>query len=101
MNQDYKDALTGQLEAEIDVFGEVAEFRGDPLSLIKSTSEHTKEMIQAGYYDETTFDAFIASLTPKPKTNELMTYENETYFIKHVEEGEFGTSFRLVLQKAK
>ena len=101
MDEDYKDALTEQLESEIDVFGEVAEFRGLPISLIKSTSKQTKEMIAAGYYDESAFDAFITPTEPKPKANELMTYESETYFIKQVEEGEYGTSFRLLLQRAK
>lgn len=98
---DYKQALVEQLEAEIEVWGEVAELRGLPIALMKGTTKETKEMIVAGYYDDSTFDAFIAPLNTEPKTNELITYEGKTYFIKNVEALEMKSGFRITLQLAR
>jgi hypothetical protein len=101
MNQDYIDSSISQLVAELEVWGEVAEFRGLPIMLIKNTTKQTKEMVIAGYYDETAFDAIIAPTDPKPAVNELITYESEQYFVREVEEFEYKTGYRLVLQLAK
>jgi hypothetical protein len=104
---DYKQALLDQNEAELNEFGEVASVRAIDIKIIKGSSKFHAEMKQAGYYDDTSFEAITLPMSYYDSTEtpyeplELLVYNGADYLIKNIEELEQGSGVKFIVEKLK
>ena len=103
----YSDALLEQNEAELNEFGEVASVRDIDIKIIKGSSKFHAEMKQAGYYDDTSFEAITLPMSYYDDTEtpyeplELLVYNETDYLIKNIEELEQGSGAKFIVEKLK
>ena len=105
--QTLKDALTDQLEVELDAYGEDATAGNIPIKIIRGNSRQFLQMKTAGYYSDDSFEAVTHNIdyyvdgTPNYKPNELINISGTDYLIKTVEGLDMESGTKLILDKLK
>lgn len=96
-------ALKDNLVAEISVIGESITFKGQTLKALVGTTNQTKAMRAAGYYENEAINMVLAQPgtvdNPEPpKVNEFVTYQAKQFRITEVETLEFNHGYNLTLE---
>lgn len=98
MDQDYRNALSDQLEIECSLYGQIIEINGNELKALVSTSPTTKNLQVAGFYSNKTLDAILPLYSEEPKLNHIVLFNSDTYQVKTIEELEYNTGHRLAIE---
>lgn len=98
MNEPYVESLQNQLTLECETFGEPVEINGFKVFALVSTSPTTKSYQVAGFFKNQTMDAVLPVYGEEPKLNHNLLYRNKTYSVRQVEELEFKSGYRLMIE---
>ena len=96
-------ALKANLVAEIAALGEEIIFNGTYTKAIAGTTNQTKAMRAAGYYQSEAINMVIAqpgevTFPQPPKVNEFITYQDKKFRITEVEVLEYAHGYNLTLE---
>jgi len=96
-------ALKANLAAEISVLGVEVIYNGAFLKALIGTTNQTKAMRAAGYYQNEAINLVIEQpgeidYPQNPKVNEFITYQNKKFRITEVETLEFSHGYNLTLE---
>lgn len=100
MDIDYQNSLASLLEDECEIFGEIITINGIEIKALVSTSATTKSMQIAGYYKRKTLDVVTPKIV-KPEINQIVVYNFDAYYVKMVEELQYGHGYRFTMELVK
>ena len=101
------DALTDQLQAELEAYGEDATAGNIPIKVLRGNSRQFLEMKTAGYYSSESFEIvthnlnYYVSDTAEYKVNELIIINNTEFIIKSIEHLDSNSGVKLIMDKLK
>lgn len=98
MNETYIESLQKQLTVECITFGESIIINGFKVLALVSTSPTTKSYQVAGFFKNQTLDVVLPVYSDEPKLNHKVVYKNKTYSVKQVEELEYKSGYRLMME---
>lgn len=98
MEEAYVNSLSEQLLLECSVYGQGIVINGNKINALVSTSPTTKSLQVAGFFKNQTLDIIAPLYSETPKINHIVVYRTKTYVVKQVEEVEYSTGHRLVIE---